>query len=44
MILVQLELPAGLCDSKETPEASALRELKEETGYHVNHYFYSTAN
>ena len=29
-----IELPAGLVDIDETCEAAALRELKEETGYH----------
>jgi ADP-ribose pyrophosphatase len=29
---VTLELPGGLLDSKETPEAVAARELQEETG------------
>ena len=28
-----IELPAGLVDGDEAPEACALRELKEETGY-----------
>lgn len=28
-----IEVPAGLVDSGETPEQSAVRELKEETGY-----------
>ncbi len=28
-----LELPAGLCDAGEAPEVTAVRELKEETGY-----------
>jgi 8-oxo-dGTP pyrophosphatase MutT (NUDIX family) len=28
-----LEFPAGLLDSGEQPEAAALRELAEETGY-----------
>jgi 8-oxo-dGTP pyrophosphatase MutT (NUDIX family) len=30
---VVLEVPGGLLDPGETPEASAVRELREETGY-----------
>lgn len=30
---LMLEFPAGLVDSGEAPEAAAIRELKEETGY-----------
>jgi len=28
-----IEFPAGLIDKEETPEQTAIRELKEETGY-----------
>jgi 8-oxo-dGTP pyrophosphatase MutT (NUDIX family) len=28
-----IELPSGLSDGDEPPEATALRELREETGY-----------
>lgn len=30
---IVVEFPAGLMDEKETPEETALRELREETGY-----------
>jgi 8-oxo-dGTP pyrophosphatase MutT (NUDIX family) len=30
---IVIEFPAGLMDPDETPEACAIRELKEETGY-----------
>ncbi|KAI6359472.1 hypothetical protein MCOR25_007045 [Pyricularia grisea] len=30
---VTIEVPAGLVDAGETAEQSAVRELKEETGY-----------
>jgi ADP-ribose pyrophosphatase len=30
---VVIEVPAGLLDPGETPQACAIRELKEETGY-----------
>ena len=30
---VVIEVPAGLVDEGESPEESAIRELREETGY-----------
>jgi len=33
-----IEIPAGLIDPSETPEACAIRELHEETGYHGTAY------
>lgn len=33
---IHLELPAGMLGDDETPEACALRELAEETGYEVD--------
>ena len=35
---VQLETPGGLMDDTETPEQSARRELREETGYEANEF------
>ncbi len=33
LVVVQVEIPAGKLDPGEKPEAAALRELEEETGY-----------
>lgn len=33
---MQIEIPAGKLDAGEEPEAAALRELEEETGYRAN--------
>jgi 8-oxo-dGTP pyrophosphatase MutT (NUDIX family) len=30
-----LEIPGGMCDEGESPRVSAIRELREETGYHT---------
>jgi ADP-ribose pyrophosphatase len=39
-----LDLPAGFMDSGETPEQSARRELREETGYEAGELKYLSAN
>lgn len=39
---VMLEVPAGKIDPGEKPEDTAVRELKEETGYSASHVRYMT--
>lgn len=40
---VMLEVPAGKIDPGEAPEKTAVRELKEETGYTAGHIEYLTS-
>jgi ADP-ribose pyrophosphatase len=38
---ISYELPGGFIDDGETPEAAAIRETAEETGYQFSHYTYA---
>lgn len=37
---VSLEIPGGAVDQKENPLAAAKRELREETGYEADHWYF----